>query len=170
MNPVTETMEKMMHEMHQARPTGNNDVDFAVMMLEHHKWAVEMSKVEAAQGNDPEMRSFAKKVIDDQNKEIEFMQDFISKAPKNTSANAADFQKALNASMAAMMGDNTAIFNDIDKDFAAQMIPHHQSAVDMAEAYLTYGGETSLKSLCENIISSQTGEITLLRQWLAKNK
>jgi uncharacterized protein (DUF305 family) len=168
MNPITETMDKMMHAMHNAKPTGNNDVDFAVMMVEHHKGAVDMSKVEVARGNDTEMKSFAQKVIDDQNKEIEFMQGFILKAPETTSSNSADFQKGLNGSMMAMMNDNTTIYNDIDKDFAAQMIPHHQSAVDMAKAYLAFGHDKSLKALCENIIRSQTTEIKWLREWLAK--
>lgn len=170
MNPVTETMDKMMHNMHNTKPTGNNDIDFAAMMVEHHKGAVEMSKVEVAQGSNTEMKAFAQKVIDDQNKEIGFMQEFISKAPKTASSNSADFQKALNGSMIAMMSDNTTIYNDIDKDFAAQMIPHHQSAVDMAEAYLQYGQKASLRTLCQNIIDSQTKEINWLKEWLAKNK
>jgi len=169
MNPITETMDRMMHEMHNAKPTGNNDIDFAVMMLEHHKGAVEMSKVEVAEEKDTEVKSFAQKVIDDQNKEINFMQEFISKAPKTTSSNSADFQKGLNGSMMAMMNDNTTIYNDIDKDFTAQMIPHHQSAVDMAKAYLAFGQDTSLKALCENIVRSQTTEINWLKDWLARS-
>jgi uncharacterized protein (DUF305 family) len=170
MNPVTETMDKMMHDMHNSKPIGNNDIDFAVMMVEHHKGAVEMSKVENKQGSNAEMKAFAQQVIDDQNKEIGFMQEFISKAAKTTSSNSADFQEALKGSMMAMMSDNTTIYNDIDKDFAAQMIPHHQSAVDMAKAYLQHGQEASLKTLCQNIISSQTKEIDWLKEWLGKNK
>src|SRR5215213_3157424 len=77
MNPVKETMDKMMHAMHGTTPTGNNDIDFAAMMVEHHKGAVEMSKVEVEKGNNAELKAFAQKVIDDQNKEIEFMQEFI---------------------------------------------------------------------------------------------
>jgi uncharacterized protein (DUF305 family) len=168
-NPITETMDKMMHDMHGATPTGNNDIDFAVMMVAHHKGAVEMSKVEVQKGADAELKAFAQQVIDDQNKEIAFMQEAISKAPQTTSSNSSQFQKALNGSMAAMMGNNTTLYNDIDKDFAAQMIPHHQSAVDMAEAYLQYGKETSLRTLCQNIIHSQTKEIDWLKAWLAKH-
>ena len=71
--------------------------------------------------------------------------------------------------MSAMMNDNTPPYNDIDKDFAAQMIPHHQSAIDMAKAYLEYGTEPSLRSLSQNIIRSQAAEINWLKEWLAKN-
>jgi uncharacterized protein (DUF305 family) len=170
MNPVTATMDKMMHEMHGAKPIGNNDIDFAAMMLEHHKGAVEMSKVEVDKGKNAELKAFAQRVIDDQNTEIGFMQEFISNATKTTSSNSAEFQKALHHSMMAMMNDNTTIYNDIDKDFAAQMIPHHQSAVDMAKAYLQYGREKSLTTLCRNIINSQEKEINWLKEWLHKDK
>ena len=170
MNPVIATMDKMMHEMHASKSTGNNDIDFAAMMLEHHKGAVEMSKVEVDEGNNAELKGFAQKVIDDQNKEIEFMQEFIAKTPKSPSISSSDFQKALYHSMMAMMDDNTTVYNRIDEDFAAQMIPHHQSAVDMAEAYLQFGDETSLTTLCQNIISSQENEINWLKDWLAKNR
>ena len=169
MNPITESMGKMMRKMHGATPTGNNDVDFAAMMVEHHKGAVEMAKVEVDKGAKAELKAFAQKVIDDQNKEVDFMQNFISKAAKTKSSNAAEFQKALNQSMTEMMNNNGTVYNDIDKDFAAQMIPHHQSAVDMAEAYLAYGKETSLKTLCQNIIRSQKTEIAWLKEWLDKN-
>jgi uncharacterized protein (DUF305 family) len=169
-NPIQATMDKMMHEMHNIKSTGNNDIDFAAMMLEHHKGAVDMSQVEVNQGNNAELKAFAQKVIDDQNKEITFMQAFISKPSKTVSANSVEFQKALDNSMMSMMNSKTTTYNNRDKDFAAQMIPHHQSAVDMAKAYLQYGEEASLKTLCQNILKSQTKEINWLKDWLAKNE
>jgi uncharacterized protein (DUF305 family) len=168
-NAIHDVMNTMMQAMHSAKPTGNNDIDFATMMIEHHKGAVQMSKVELAKGNNAELKAFAQKVIDDQNREIKLMEEAISTAPKTASKNSADFQKALNSSMIAMMTDTTASYNDIDKDFAAQMIPHHQSAVDMAKAYLDFGQDASFRTLCQNIISSQTEEINWLKQWLVKN-
>lgn len=167
-NAITETMDNMMHAMHNAKPTGNNHVDFAAMMTEHHKGAIAMSKVEVDKGADEELKSFARKVIEDQNKEIAFMQDFTAKAAKTPSTNSEAFQKAMSASMMSMMNDNTTVYNDIDKDYASQMIPHHQSAVDMAKAYLQYEKEPGLTELCRNIIRSQEKEISWLKEWLAK--
>ena len=169
-SPITDAMDKMMRQMHGAKSTGNNDIDFAAMMLEHHKGAVEMSKVEVDKGGNAELKTFAQQVIDDQNKEIEFMEDFLAKTPATVSLNSADFQNAMHHSMMAMMDGSTVAYNDIDRDFAAQMIPHHQSAVDMAEAYLNYGKEPRLTTLCKAIISSQTKEISWLKEWLTKNK
>ena len=169
-NDVKGTMDKMMEDMHSIKTTGNNNIDFAAMMVEHHKGAVEMSKIEMEKGTNAELKAFAKKVIDDQTKEIVFMQDQISKAPRAASSNSAIFQKALQGSMMEMMHAAPALYNNNDKDFAAQMIPHHKSAVAMSKAYLQHGDEKSLRTLSENIISSQTKEIKWLTEWLAANK
>ena len=168
-NEITASMDKMMHDMHAAKPGGNNDVDFASMMIDHHKGAVEMSKIQLEKGSNEELKQFAQKVIDDQNKEITFMQNFISQSKNTQSVNSAAFQKALQNSMAVMMSGHIKIYNDIDKDFAAQMIPHHQSAVDMANAYLKFGNDPGLKTLSQNIIDSQAKEIDWLQLWLNNN-
>jgi uncharacterized protein (DUF305 family) len=169
-NKMKATMDKMMQQMHTMKYTGNTDVDFATMMTAHHQGAVEMSQIEVNEGKNTELKAFAQNVIDDQNKEISFMQGYTSKTSASTSPDAAQFKEALDQSMMAMMNDSTPIHNDIDKDFAAQMIPHHQSAVDMAKAYLQYGKDTGLRNLCKNIIDSQEKEIDMLKVWLAKNK
>lgn len=48
---------------------------------------------------------------------------------------------------------------DVDRDFVALMIPHHQSAVEMAQTYLKHGKDPELRRLSENIIASQEAEI-----------
>ena len=55
-------------------------------------------------------------------------------------------------------------------DFALMMIPHHQSAIDMAKAYLESGeGDAELVKLSEEIIAAQEGEIAFLKSWLEKS-
>ena len=55
-------------------------------------------------------------------------------------------------------------------DFARMMIPHHQSAIDMAKAYLASGEtDAELSKLSNDIIVAQEGEIVFLKGWLAKN-
>lgn len=50
-------------------------------------------------------------------------------------------------------------------DFLVGMIPHHESAIDMSESYLKFGGENEqLKQLANDIISAQTGEIEQMNQ------
>jgi uncharacterized protein (DUF305 family) len=50
--------------------TGDADVDFNKQMRTHHLAAVDMAKVQLANGKDAESRALATKVIADQNREI----------------------------------------------------------------------------------------------------
>ncbi|MCR5855436.1 DUF305 domain-containing protein [Mesorhizobium sp. J428] len=55
-------------------------------------------------------------------------------------------------------------------DFAMMMIPHHQSAIDMAKAYLESGeNDPELTKLSQDIIAAQEKEIAFLKGWLEKN-
>ncbi|MBL8580733.1 MAG: DUF305 domain-containing protein [Rhizobiaceae bacterium] len=55
-------------------------------------------------------------------------------------------------------------------DFAMMMIPHHQSAIDMAQAYLASGeNDPELTKLSNEIIAAQEKEIAFLKGWLGKN-
>ena len=55
-------------------------------------------------------------------------------------------------------------------DFATMMIPHHQSAIDMAKAYLESDDKDSeLVKLSNEIIAAQETEIAFLKAWLEKN-
>lgn len=165
-NGMKKMMDDMMADMHHAKPTNNNDVDFAVMMTAHHKGAVAMSELLLRTGKDSSLKQFADQVIAAQEKEISFMEKFIAKNDKKTSADAAAFQE----SMAAMMKESPELYNQPDKDFAARMIPHHQSAVDMAKAYQQYGKDESLLKMCRAIIDSQSAEIKWLQSWLDARK
>ena len=153
----------MMNDMHRMKPTGDNDLDFATMMTAHHKGAVQMAQLELTNGSDSALKTFAEGVIAAQEQEISFMNDFIAKHTKQASPDATEFTKAMDGSMMAMMQHDVKEYNDIDKDFAAQMIPHHQSAVDMAKAYLQFGKDESLRKLSEDIIAAQTKEIVFLK-------
>ncbi len=69
----------MMDAMQGMEPSGDTDKDFAVMMIEHHKGAIDMAKVQLEHGDDPELRALAEKIIADQEKEISQMQEWLSR-------------------------------------------------------------------------------------------
>lgn len=59
----------------------------------------------------------------------------------------------------ASMGDSE---ENPDKAFVDMMIPHHNSAIKMAEKYETILKNSQLKQLAKNIISSQSKEINIM--------
>jgi uncharacterized protein (DUF305 family) len=52
---------------------------------------------------------------------------------------------------------------DVDSDFVAMMVPHHQGAIDMAIAVLRYGRNAQIRRLAQEIIVTQQQEIAAMR-------
>ena len=52
---------------------------------------------------------------------------------------------------------------DVDADFVAMMVPHHQAAIDIAVAVLRYGRKAQIRRLAQEIIVTQQEEIATMR-------
>ncbi len=61
--------------------TGNADIDFVTGMIPHHQGAIDMAKVELQFGKDQTMQKLATDIINAQQSEIVFMQDWLKKHP-----------------------------------------------------------------------------------------
>lgn len=74
-----------------------------------------------------------------------------------------EFSAENNAAMSRMM---TAMeirpSGDVDRDFVAMMIPHHQGAIDMALAELRHGHSEQLRRIAQEIIVDQQQEIAAM--------
>ena len=69
------------------------------------------------------------------------------------------------AAMNKMMADMTIKpTGDVDRDFVAMMVPHHQGAIEMAKAELKYGHNEQLRRLAQEIIVAQQQEIPVMRR------
>ena len=72
----------------------------------------------------------------------------------------AENKAAMDKMMAGMAIKPTG---DVDTDFAASMIPHHQGAIDMAMAELRYGTNEQLRRIAQEIVVEQQQEIVAMR-------
>jgi len=57
---------------------------------------------------------------------------------------------------------------DIDADFVAMMVPHHEGAIEMAQAELRHGRNEPLRRMAQGIIVTQLQEITAMRMSLGQ--
>ena len=73
MKPFMAPMDTMMTSM-PMMSTGKPDADFLLLMIPHHRSAIEMAKVELQMGKDDATRAMAQKIIDAQVAEIAEMQ------------------------------------------------------------------------------------------------
>ena len=73
------------------------------------------------------------------------------------------FLAANQAAMTTMMaGMAIKPSGNVDGDFVAMMVPHHQGAIDMAQAELRYGHNEQLRRLAQEIIVTQQQEIAAM--------
>jgi uncharacterized protein (DUF305 family) len=79
-------------------------------------------------------------------------------------SNEQSFLSENDAAMNKMMADMTIKpTGDVDRDFVAMMVPHHQGAIDMAQAELRYGHNEQLRRLAQEIVVTQQQEISVMR-------
>src|ERR1700758_4150345 len=151
-------MAKMMDEM-TIKPKGDVDQDFVAMMVPHHQGAIDMAQAELQHGRNQKLLRIAQEIVVEQLQEIAAMRLAIGEpasptwvtngaheapaaAPpqKATPGSDAAFGSRSNAAMDKMMTDMAVKpMGDVDHDFVAMMVPHHQGAIDMAQAELQYG-------------------------------
>lgn len=72
-----------------------------------------------------------------------------------------------NRGMMGMMGMDSArvMSGNIDRNFIEQMIPHHESAIAMAKLAQQKTKHEEVKTLANNIITSQSAEIETMKSW-----
>jgi uncharacterized protein (DUF305 family) len=73
-----------------------------------------------------------------------------------------DTHGAMGDMMAGLAGKTG---DDFDKAFLAEMIVHHEGAVDMAEAALLSAKHAEIQTMAKAIISAQTTEIEQMKKW-----
>ena len=83
-----------------------------------------------------------------------------------------DMNAAQSDLMAGMDENNSLMMaagmvEDIDVAFVCSMIPHHQSAINMAKAELEHGDNAWAKELAQQIIDAQEAEIAEMLSWLS---
>jgi uncharacterized protein (DUF305 family) len=178
-------MAKMMDDM-TIKPTGDIDLDFVAMMVPHHQGAIDMAEAELSYGHNQQLLRIAQEIVAEELQEIAAMRAALGDkltpseaALLGNSASAlaparADRQPSLEAEKPFLAEDDAAMTKmmndmavkptgDVDRDFVAMMVPHHQGAIDMAQAELRYGHNAELKRIAQEIVVDQIEQISLMR-------
>ena len=143
--------------------SGDYDQNFIDGMVPHHQAAVEMAKVAQQHGEHPEIKQLANDIVTSQDGEIVKMKSW------RKSWYGSD-QIAPGMGGHAMGGMDTdlgtlAAASPFDKAFIDAMLPHHQSAVEMATEAQTKATHAELKQLARDIIAAQQREIDQMKRW-----
>lgn len=94
---------------------------------------------------------------------------YMSKMMMKPGAEMSEADKGYMAAMQKMQDGmmKTEMTGDADGDFVRMMIPHHQSAVDMADVLLKQQNiSPQIKDMAEDIREEQLEEIAEMKKWL----
>lgn len=166
----------MKHDQMQSSPNAANqpyDLQFVDTMTQHHQGAIEMAEMALKKTTNAELKTFARKIIDDQKKEIAQMKDWREKWFSGKPAAVNMEMPGMMDSMKMMAGNEmkkmeAAAGKDFDLHFLDMMTPHHASAVSMAKEALTKADRSEIKTLAGNIIKAQESEIKMMNDWKDK--
>jgi hypothetical protein len=87
----------------------------------------------------------------------------ICATPNSDVGAEASFLTEHGAAMKRMVGEMAVKpTGDVDADFVAMMVPHHQGAIDMALAVLRHGRNPQIRRLAQEIIVTQQQEIAVM--------
>jgi uncharacterized protein (DUF305 family) len=142
-----------------------SDRAFIDAMVPHHQGAIAMAEVALDNAEHEEIRELSRNIISSQQAEIEELK-AIKKEEFGTSNVPMEMSQEQMRSMGMMMDpQQLASREPFDKAFIDAMIPHHQSAIVMAQVALDKSDNPEIKELAENIISAQKQEIEQMKQW-----
>lgn len=142
---------------------------FIANMIAHHQGAVDMANLALKNAKHQEIKDLATAIVSAQTSEISDMKSWQAQwgYPASSSATMMDHSAmSMEDSNAGMMNELNGKTGDaFDKAFLAQMIMHHQSAINMAAPGKTNAQHQEVKDLTATIIVAQTKEIQQMKQW-----
>jgi len=136
---------------------------FVAGMVPHHQSAIDMAQVALERGQSSFVKTLAKNIAGSQQPQIDAMRkadDRLAAAGIKAAAPAGGHQSGMDEDPATKLG--TA--SPFDEAFIKEMLPHHKSALPMAQTEIDKGGDAELKKIAQQIIDDQTPEIAAMEK------
>jgi uncharacterized protein (DUF305 family) len=142
-----------------------SDERFIDAMVPHHQGAIAMAEVALENAQHGEIKDLSRNIVSTQRAEIEELKS-IKQEEFGTSDVPMEMSQEQMRSMGMMMDpQELARSEPFDRAFIDAMIPHHQSAIEMAKVAYEKSENPRIKKLAENIVSAQQAEIEQMKRW-----
>jgi uncharacterized protein (DUF305 family) len=143
-----------------------SDERFIDAMVPHHQGAIEMAQVALENAEHPEILALAEEIVAAQETEIGQLKS-IKQEQFGTSEVSMDMMGGEEMEGMGMASDPQELANQdpFDKAFIDNMIPHHESAIAMAQVVLEESENPEIREIAEAIVDAQEREIEQMRSW-----
>ncbi|HYG37898.1 MAG TPA: DUF305 domain-containing protein [Cytophagales bacterium] len=158
-------MSQNMREMMDAELSGQIDQDYAKLMAEHHKGAIQMAELYLVSGTDDQLIQMAENMINRKAEEYEKLLSFSDEYP--SSVEDQDKTKLLLDPMQRMNDrqQGREMTEDMEKDFVSMMLDHSKSGIEMSEIEMYKGTNAEVKELAREIKEGQNKDLEQLEKW-----
>jgi uncharacterized protein (DUF305 family) len=141
-----------------------SDERFIDAMVPHHQGAVEMAQVALKNAEHEEVKQLSEDIVSAQEAEIGEL-----KAIKQREFGTSEVPMEMGTGEMEAMGmtdpDELANKDPFDKAFIDAMIPHHRSAISMAQLALGDSDKPEIREIARNILGAQKREIAQMQEW-----
>jgi uncharacterized protein (DUF305 family) len=147
------------------------DLQFIDSMSQHHQGAIQMAQMVLRGSENDELKGFAQKIIDEQQKEIaqlkKWRDEWYPGKPRAINMEMPGMMSSMKEMMQSggMEKMSSAKGKELDLAFLEMMTPHHKGAVDMSRDALNKSERAELKSFANKIIKDQEAEMKQMQQW-----
>jgi uncharacterized protein (DUF305 family) len=142
-----------------------SDERFIDAMVPHHQGAIAMAEVALMNAEHDEIVELSENIVSTQRAEIEHLKS-IKQEEFGTSRVPMEMSQEQMRGMGMTMDPQQLGNRDpFDKAFIDAMIPHHQSAIEMAQVAREKSEIPEIKELAADIISAQQNEIEEMTRW-----
>jgi uncharacterized protein (DUF305 family) len=142
-----------------------SDRAFIDAMVPHHQGAIAMAEVALKNAEHEEIKELSRNIVSTQQSEIEELKS-IKKEEFGTSNVPMEMSPEQMRGMGMMMDPQRLSKREpFDEAFIDAMIPHHRSAIEMAQVASKKSKIPEIKELAGNIVSAQKLEIEQMKQW-----
>jgi uncharacterized protein (DUF305 family) len=142
-----------------------SDERFIDAMVPHHQGAVEMAEVALENAEHEEIRSLAEDIVTAQEAEIEQLKKIKQREFGTSEVPMEMSQEQMRGMGMTMDPQHLAHREPFDKAFIDAMIPHHESAIEMAQLARKESDIPEIQDLSSNIIDAQRREISEMQEW-----
>lgn len=141
--------------------TALDEREFMEMMVPHHESAIEMAEIALETSGRTRVRALARAIVTSQEAEIAQMRAryrdwYGEELVGSTTGPHADMD---------MTELESATPAEFDRVFLRMMVPHHASAVTMADQVMMGEAREETEALASEIIAAQAREIGQMQQW-----
>ena len=164
---LLQPMQQMMEKLKKLQATGDPDFDYAFQAKIHAQGAQDLLKQEVQNGKDSALKQMAQSLLTANQTDITTIDNTLRQLKPSRPNQAFTQQQGRNiqAMTLKMQQGGTAdkFTNNFDKNFATLLLDHRQDAIDMANTYLQYGKNETLRNYAQQLVTKAQEQMTQLK-------